>query len=178
MSNKTEKQARKANILTLGVSDLAPIVGSIIADKDAIIIKKMPNGGAAVFFSDQNGNVITAETETESNSKYTTMKTKVILTKNNTVATLVKNNNPETAIIVKGLTVYSKYKNRKITLTFLGEENPFVLDYIYNDNYVRNFGMNYNGHHLFYGKDLMVEMNAQELVDDDKIIVIVDYELI
>lgn len=58
MSNKTEKQTRQANILTLGVSDLAPIVGSIIADKDTIIIKKMPNGGAAVFFSDQNGNVI------------------------------------------------------------------------------------------------------------------------
>lgn len=61
MSNKTEKQTRQANILTLGVSDLAPIVGSIIADKDTIIIKKMPNGGASVFFSDQNGNVIGAE---------------------------------------------------------------------------------------------------------------------
>lgn len=178
MSNKTEKQARKANILTLGVSDLAPIVGSIIADKDAIIIKKTPNGGASVFFSDQNGNVITAETEIKSNSKHTAMKTKVILTKNNTVATLVKNNNPETAIIVKGLTIYSKYKDRNISLTFLGEENPFVFDNIYNDNYVRSFGMSYDGHHLFYGKDLMVEMKAQEFVDDDKIIVIVDYELI
>lgn len=61
MSNKTEKQTRQANILTLGVSDLAPIVGSIIADKDTIIIKKMPNGGASVFFSDQNGNVIGTE---------------------------------------------------------------------------------------------------------------------
>lgn len=59
MSKKnTKKQARKANILTLGVTDLAPIVGSIIADKDTIIIKKMSNGAAAVFFSDQNGNVI------------------------------------------------------------------------------------------------------------------------
>lgn len=61
MSNKTEKQTRQANILTLGVSDLSPIVGSIIADKDTIIIKKMPNGGASVFFSDQNGNVIGTE---------------------------------------------------------------------------------------------------------------------
>lgn len=114
MSKKnTKKQARKANILTLGVSDLAPIVGSIIADKDAIIIKKMPNGGAAVFFSDQNGNVIGTGDNEDSLSKNETFQ-------------FVKNNIHE----IKNL--LENFEGRM--LTFNRNEMPADIPIIFYDN--------------------------------------------
>lgn len=59
MSKRTrKKQTKTANYLTLSAQEKAPKVGSIVEQKNAIIVKKQEGDSVDVFYTDQNGKVM------------------------------------------------------------------------------------------------------------------------
>lgn len=60
MNKKSKKQVRKMNYLTLNAGENAPVVGSFVEYKDAVIVKKHKNETISVFYTDQNGKVMQA----------------------------------------------------------------------------------------------------------------------
>lgn len=59
MSKRTrKKQTQTANYLTLSAREQSPKVGSIVEQKNAIIVKKQEGDSVDVFYTDQNGKVM------------------------------------------------------------------------------------------------------------------------
>lgn len=59
MSKRTrKKQTQTANYLTLSAREQSPKVGSIVEQKNAILVKKQEGDSVDVFYTDQNGKVM------------------------------------------------------------------------------------------------------------------------